>query len=109
MASVLATVTDRQVFVPSPGEGTGVMGGIYYTERTGQRLVSIHSLTSRSDTVDAAFVLRKDDVLGSIEPGKFADFAILDDDPFEVDPRRLRDIPIRGTILGGEVNLASEI
>ena len=61
MASVLATVTDRQVFVPSPGEGTGVMGGSYYTERTGQRLVSIHSLTSRSDTVDAAFVRSSED------------------------------------------------
>ena len=62
----------------------------------------------RAITVDAAFVLRKDDVLGSIEPGKYADFAILDDDPCEVDPRNLKDIPIRGTILGGDVNLAAE-
>jgi len=62
----------------------------------------------RAITVDAAFVLRKDDVLGSIEPGKHADFAILDDDPFEVDPMHLKDIPIRGTILGGEVNLSAE-
>jgi len=60
----------------------------------------------RAITVDAAFVLRKDDVLGSIEPGKHADFAILGDDPFEVDPLKLKDIPVRGTILGGEVNLA---
>ena len=60
----------------------------------------------RAITVDAAFVLRKDDVLGSIEPGKHADFAILGDDPFEVDPLKLKDIPIRGTVLGGEVNLA---
>ena len=62
----------------------------------------------RAITVDAAFVLRKDDVLGSIEPGKHADFAILDDDPYEVAPLNLRDIPVRGTILGGEVHLASE-
>ena len=62
----------------------------------------------RAITVDAAFVLRKDDVLGSIEPGKYADFAILDDDPCEVKPLNLKDIPIRGTILGGEVNLAAE-
>ena len=62
----------------------------------------------RAITVDAAFVLRKDDVLGSIEPGKYADFAILDDDPFEVDPSELKDIPIRGTVLGGEVNLVAE-
>ena len=62
----------------------------------------------RAITVDAAFVLRKDDVLGSIEVGKFADFTILDDDPFEVDPYKLKDIPIRGTILGGEVNLRAD-
>ena len=62
----------------------------------------------RAITVDAAFVLRKDDVLGSIEPGKFADFSILDDDPFEVNPSNLKDIPIRGTVLAGEVNLAAE-
>ena len=62
----------------------------------------------RAITVDAAFVLRKDDVLGSIEVGKYADFAILDDDPLEVDPVNLREIPVRGTVLGGEVNLAAE-
>ncbi len=62
----------------------------------------------RAITVDAAFVLRKDDVLGSIEAGKFADFTILDDDPFEVDPFKLKDIPIRGTVLGGEVNLRAD-
>ena len=56
-----ATVTARDVFVPSPEQGTGVMGGSYSTESSGNRLVSIHSLTSRSDTVDAAFVRSSDD------------------------------------------------
>jgi hypothetical protein len=56
-----ARVTDRQAFVPSPAPGTGVMGGSYYTEKEGGRLVSIHSYTSRSDTVDAAFVRTSQD------------------------------------------------
>jgi len=56
-----ATVTDRQSFVVSPGPEIGVMGGSYYTEKTGGRLISIHSLTSRSDTVDAAFVRASED------------------------------------------------
>ena len=51
-----AHVTARDTFVPTPGPGVGVMGGSYYTESTGDRLMSVHSLTSRSDTVDAAFV-----------------------------------------------------
>jgi hypothetical protein len=58
----------------------------------------------RAITVDAAFVLNRDDRLGSIEVGKYADFTILDDDPYEVDPRHLKDIGIRGTVLGGEVH-----
>ncbi|MDA0334280.1 MAG: sialidase family protein [bacterium] len=61
MLMLQATVTDRAVFVPSPGAGIGVMGGSYYTEKTGGRLISIHSLTSRSDTVDAAFVRASED------------------------------------------------
>ena len=40
--------------------------------------------------------------IGSLEPGKYADFTILDEDPFEVDPMHIRDIPIWGTVLEGK-------
>ena len=56
----------------------------------------------RAITIDAAFVLNQDHCLGSIEVGKHADFVILDDDPYEVDPMKIKDINIRGTILAGE-------
>ena len=52
-------------------------------------------------TVDAAHILNRDDRLGSIEVGKLADFTVLDDDPFEVDPMALRDIDVHDTVLGG--------
>ena len=68
--------------------------------------ISVHRAL-RAITVDAAFVLNRDDTLGSIEVGKHADFSILDDDPYEIDPLGLRDIGIRGTILGGEFHAAS--
>jgi hypothetical protein len=57
----------------------------------------------RAVTIDAAYVLGKERELGSLEPGKHADFAVLEQDPFEVDPRDLRDIPIWGTVLGGRL------
>ncbi len=54
-------------------------------------------------TIDAAFQLRLDHEIGSIEGGKRADFAVLADDPFEVDPIALRDIDVVGTVLGGRI------
>jgi predicted amidohydrolase YtcJ len=54
-------------------------------------------------TLGAAYTIGMDDVVGSIEVGKFADFAILDDDPSEIAAERLRDIRVWGTILGGRV------
>ena len=56
----------------------------------------------RAVTIDAAHLLRRDDAVGSLEVGKLADMTVLDDDPYEVDPARLRDIGVHGTILGGQ-------
>ncbi len=60
-------------------------------------------------TVNAAFALGMDDKIGSIEPGKFADFVILDQDPYEVQPGKIRDIGVWGTVVEGQIYPASEI
>jgi predicted amidohydrolase YtcJ len=56
----------------------------------------------RAVTVDAAYLLEKETTHGSIEQGKVADFAILDEDPMEVEPTKIKDIKIWGTVLGGK-------
>ncbi|WP_206378119.1 amidohydrolase [Sneathiella limimaris] len=53
-------------------------------------------------TLGAAYTLQMDHLIGSIEIGKWADFAVLEDDPETVDPMNLKDIKIWGTVLGGE-------
>ena len=58
-------------------------------------------------TVDAAFQLHLDHEIGSIEAGKKADFAILEEDPLAVDPMQLRDIKVWGTVLAGQKFQAS--
>ena len=54
-------------------------------------------------TLGAAFTLKLDTEIGSIETGKRADFAILEDDPLAVDPAALKDIGVWGTVVGGRV------
>ena len=56
-------------------------------------------------TLGAARTLKLDGEIGSISPGKWADFAILGDDPFSVDETKLKDIPVLGTVFGGQINL----
>jgi predicted amidohydrolase YtcJ len=55
----------------------------------------------RAITIDAAYILRRDDRLGSIEPGKLADFTVLADDPYAVDPTELGSIEVVDTVLDG--------
>ncbi|MDJ0769889.1 MAG: amidohydrolase [Ilumatobacter sp.] len=55
----------------------------------------------RAVTVDAAHQLRMDHEIGTIEAGKLADFVALAEDPNDVEPMRLRDIEVRGTMVGG--------
>jgi hypothetical protein len=54
-------------------------------------------------TLGAAWTLKLDHEIGSIECGKRADFAVLHDDPLAVDPAALKDVRVWGTVLGGRV------
>ncbi len=59
-------------------------------------------------TINAAYTLGVEDKVGTIEAGKFADFAVLDDDPQTVPALQIKDVPIFATVLGGKVVLVSE-
>ena len=54
-------------------------------------------------TLGAAYTLKLDHEIGSIESGKRADFCVLDDDPTEVPPEQLKDVRVWGTVQGGRV------
>lgn len=56
-------------------------------------------------TLGAARTLKLDAEIGSIETGKRADFAVLAEDPTKVAPDRIKDVAVRGTVLGGRVFL----
>ena len=52
-------------------------------------------------TLGAAYTLKLDGEIGSVEVGKKADFAVLGEDPVSVPAAQLRDVPVLGTIVGG--------
>jgi len=52
-------------------------------------------------TLGAAYTMRLDHEVGSIEVGKRADFAVLEADPQGVPAAELKDVPVWGTVLGG--------
>lgn len=59
---------------------------------------ALHALT-----LGAAWTLKLDHEIGSIECGKRADFCALEDDPLVVDPAALKDVRVWSTVLSGEV------
>lgn len=52
-------------------------------------------------TMHGAYASFEEDIKGSLEPGKLADFVILEQDPHDVDPDAIKEIKIIQTIMGG--------
>ncbi len=66
----------------------------------GQRLSIEQALAGF--TRDAAYAGFAEEYTGTLEPGKLADFVVLDTDPFEADPETLHEIEVLMTVVGGE-------
>lgn len=73
------------------------------------RILGAHERIGAADalrmiTLRAAYTLKLDDEIGSIECGKRADFAVLEDDPTETSDADLKDVGIWGVVLGGRLS-----
>jgi len=54
-------------------------------------------------TRQAAMVLGIEDQVGTLEPGKYADFVLLSEDPLKVDPIKIKDIQVEATVMNGRI------
>jgi len=57
----------------------------------------------RSYTINGAWLDHMEEVKGSVEAGKYADFCIIGKDITAIDPHEIHDTPIHMTIVGGHV------
>ncbi|MFP5528253.1 amidohydrolase family protein [Peptococcus simiae] len=64
-----------------------------------QRITATEAL--KALTLDAAYANGEEDVAGSIEVGKRADLTILGANPLKIDPSKIKDIPVKATIVNG--------
>jgi predicted amidohydrolase YtcJ len=59
--------------------------------------------TIRAYTLGAAFAGRREKSEGSLEPGKLADFILLDQDLFKIEPSEIGKTEVLFTIVGGKI------
>ena len=53
-------------------------------------------------TINGAYQIYREDEVGSLEAGKFADYLILDADPLTIDPLKLDGIKVLHTVFEGK-------
>jgi len=71
-------------------------GGVFY----GQERISVQAAL-RAVTIDAAWQCRMDDLVGSLEEGKYADFTITEENPMQAEPTKISKIKVSETWMAG--------
>lgn len=97
--------SDAPVAEPIPLEA--IQTAVTRVTRRGHKLGSDDLRVSarsalRAHTFEGAVSLGREDDLGSLEAGKYADFSVLGDDPLVVDAAAISQIPVLETWVGGE-------
>ena len=65
----------------------------------GERLTAREALALY--TTEAAAAMHREGEIGSLEPGKLADFTVLDANPLEAGPARIADLQVLATVVDG--------
>ncbi len=105
--AVIASGSDFPVELANPWHGLyaavtrqsrdGEPEGGWYADQALTRAEALHSFT-----LAAAYAAHQDGSLGSLEPGKWADFILIDRDYFDIPASEIDDIQVLETWVGGE-------
>lgn len=106
----VAGSSDAPVTTPDPR--IGIRDAIVRRTSDGRLLGPAERLPARDAlalyTTHAAFACHRESEIGSLEPGKFADFVVLDASPLEAEPGQIPGINVLATVLGGTPVYQSE-
>jgi predicted amidohydrolase YtcJ len=106
----VAGSSDAPVTTPDPR--IGIRDAIVRRTSDGRLLGPAERLPARDAlalyTTHAAFACHRESEIGSLEPGKFADFVVLDASPLEAEPGQIPGINVLATVLGGAPVYQSE-
>jgi predicted amidohydrolase YtcJ len=105
--AVIASGSDFPVELPNPFHGLyaaisrqnrqNLPAGGWYPEEALTRAEALHSFT-----LAAAYAAHQEERLGSLEPGKWADFILIDRDYFKIPVDPIDDIQVLETWVAGE-------
>jgi len=76
--------------------------GIHVAVNANEEPISVYDAV-RAYTLGAAYAEFREKEKGTIEPGKLADFVILSDDIFKVDPKTIGNPRVVLTVVGGQI------
>ncbi len=106
--AVIANGSDFPVELSNPFHGLyaavtrqgrdGEPAGGWYADQAMTRAEALHSFT-----LAAAYAANQEDRLGSLEPGKWADFIVIDRDYFKIPAAEIDDIKVLQTWVGGKL------
>lgn len=102
----VANSSDAPVIYPDwrPGIQAAVLRESKATRKVSgpdQRITVAEAI--KTYTINSAWLEHMEDMKGSIEVGKLADFCVLGEDILSVDPHKIENIPILLTIAGGDI------
>jgi len=99
----VAGSSDAPVITPDPL--TGIRDAIVRRTAAGRVIGPDERLAARDAlalyTAGGAFAMHRETEIGSLEPGKLADFTVLDRNPLRTDPERITGIRVLATLVDG--------
>jgi predicted amidohydrolase YtcJ len=99
----VAGSSDAPVITPDPL--TGIRDAIVRRTAAGRVIGAAERLAARDAlalyTTGGAFAMHRETEIGSLEPGKLADFTVLDRSPLSVDPELITGIQVLATVVDG--------